>query len=554
MRNLLLFSALACTAILSCSRSPVELAGGSTSTPNEVVLGCVVFPTGAPAARTEVRLIPSSYAAIESVPSSTLPTDTTDESGTYRFAHVDTGIYNIQAVHLDIRTRALITGIAADKDTVYAPPAVLEPAGNIIVIDSDWLDSVNGHLYIPGTTNAKFIDSVRDTLVLDSVPAGLIHEIAYSSINGTTAVTIRYNVHVVAGDTAVVRNPSWKHARSIGLNTSATGADIQGDVYGFPVLVRLSADAFDFAQAKTGGEDIRFTSSNDTPLPYEIEQWDAAGRRAAIWVRVDKVNGNDSTQSIIMYWGNQAATDSSSSTAVFDTAAGFQGVWHFSDGEEGPVCDATVNGYHGTSPGTARPSIAEGVVGNCRVFDGVADYITMPNTADSKLNFPEEGYYTLCAWVSLDTFDDEPHLIVAKGFTQYHLRFTYFPSNSPVWEFVEFSEGSRWQACTTSATSRQWTLLTGVREGSRQLLYCNGVFVDSTPNSYRNDSYSRNTSNDLSIGKFLKANNIMNFEDSYCFFKGCIDEVRILNAAQSPDWVRLCYMNQRAEDRLVAFK
>ena len=179
----------------------------------------------------------------------------------------------------------------------------------------------------------------------------------------------------------------------------------------------------------------------------------------------------------------------------------------------------------------------------------------MPNTADSRLNFPEGGYYTLCAWVSLDTFDNEPHLIVAKGFTQYHLRFTYFPSNSPVWEFVEFSESSRWKACTTSATSRQWTLLTGVREGSRQLLYCNGVLVDSTPNSYPNNNFSRDMSNDLSIGKFLPAVDMQGVVDSSDgFFKGSIDEVRILNAAQSPDWVRLCYMNQRAEDRLVVFK
>ena len=62
-------------------------------------------------------------------------------------------------------------------------------------------------------------------------------------------------------------------------------------------------------------------------------------------------------------------------------------------------------------------------------------------------------------------------------------------------------------------------------------------------------------SNDLSIGKFLPAVDMQGVVDSSDgFFKGSIDEVRILNAAQSPDWVRLCYMNQRAEDRLVVFK
>ena len=113
MRNHILFPALTCAVMLSCSPSPVELTGGSTSTPNEVVTGCAIFPTGTPAERTEVLLIPSSYVANGSIPSSTLPTDTTDESGVYCFTHVDTGTYTIQAVHLVTRTRALLTGIAA---------------------------------------------------------------------------------------------------------------------------------------------------------------------------------------------------------------------------------------------------------------------------------------------------------------------------------------------------------------------------------------------------------------------------------------------------------
>jgi hypothetical protein len=39
-----------------------------------------------------------------------------------------------------------------------------------------------------------------------------------------------------------------------------------------------------------------------------------------------------------------------------------------------------------------------------------------------------------------------------------------------------------------------------------------------------------------------------------CFFRGSIDEVRISSKARSNDWIRLCYMNQKAEDRLIQFK
>jgi hypothetical protein len=391
---------------------------------------------------------------------------------------------------------------------------------------------------------------------IDSVPAGTIPAINYvNTVFPANNRVISTNIILSSGATREIADfSSWTYLKRLFLNTTVAGANVPGAVFNFPVLVRLCGANFDFGQARPDGSDLRFKKSDDTPLPHEIEWWDPIAELAEVWVLVDTVYGNDNAQSITMYWGNPVAADSSNSAAVFDTAAGFQGVWHFSDGVNDPVRDATVNGYHGLSPAAARPQVARGAVGNCRVFDGVADYITMPNTADSKLNFPENGYYTVSAWVSLDTLDNAPHLIVSKGYEQYFLRFTYFPSNSPLWEFSEFSGTNSWQACTTSATSGQWTLLTGVRQGSRQLLYCNGVLVDATPNSYATNNLSRNTSNDLSIGKFLKTVNVSNNSDSYCFFKGSIDEVRILSATQNQDWVRLCYMNQRTDDRLVINK
>jgi hypothetical protein len=38
------------------------------------------------------------------------------------------------------------------------------------------------------------------------------------------------------------------------------------------------------------------------------------------------------------------------------------------------------------------------------------------------------------------------------------------------------------------------------------------------------------------------------------FFNGKIDEVRIANVALNAHWIKLCYMNQRADDKLLVFK
>ena len=173
----------------------------------------------------------------------------------------------------------------------------------------------------------------------------------------------------------------------------------------------------------------------------------------------------------------------------------------------------------------------------------------MPNTANSTLNFPDDGHFTVSAWVYLDTFDFVYRTIAAKGYEQYYLRFTSYPS-APLWEFAEFDRKSTWQSTTHPATERQWVFLTGVRDGRSQYLFYNGELVDSTIKTYSNELFSRDESNDLSIGRFLKEVTFPT-EGGYCFFKGKIDEVRISGQARSRDWIRLSYMNQRSNDRLV---
>lgn len=257
-----------------------------------------------------------------------------------------------------------------------------------------------------------------------------------------------------------------------------------------------------------------------------------------------------------MYWGNPGASAQSSGSMVFDTANGFQGVWHLKENGNDPVLDATANHYNGTAYNMTGDSPIPGTIGNARAFNGDSSYITMPNTAYSKLNFSENGYYSVSAWVYLDTSDGASHCIVSKGYEQYYLRSTYIsmsvPAMSPLWEFVEFSETVKWQTSNTPASVKQWVLLTGVRQESKQLLYCNGALVDSAIDVWSN-AVSRNTTNDLTIGRVAKSVTVP-INEGYCYFKGGIDEVRIISTVQSPDWVKLCYMNQRSDDRLVVFK
>ncbi len=535
-----------------CSRN---IAGATTETTNGIV-GSIRTGDDKPAADAIVRLFPDEYDPVADSALGGRFIDTADANGNYRFSRIAAGKYSVLARNLDAALSSMVRDIAVTDDSLTTVPAeTISRSGSIIADFSPGGVAAGAYVYIPGSDISSPVGSDGSALLAD-VPPGTFTSVILASGNNEKRNVIRNKITLAAGDTAIIDQPLWKYSLHLALNTTPDGADVAGDIYNFPVLIRLDAGNFDFTQARPDGGDLIFTGNGNTSLPHEIERWDAAARRAEIWVKVDTVFGNDSGQSMTMYWGNPDAPPRSASGEVFDTVGGYQGVWHLGEAAGGPARDATVNRYDGTSPDSTIPQVAEGVIGNCRMFDGITDYITMPNTADSRLNFQENGYYTVSAWVFLDTLDNKSHCIVSKGYYQYYLRSTYISksmtSTTPLWEFVEFTEADNWLPLNDPAVKGEWTLLVGVREGDKQLLYCNGVFADSTADTW-NKVFSRIDTEDVTIGRFAKPVTVP-INEGYCYFKGGIDEVRIINAAQSPDWVRLCYMNQRPDDRLVVFR
>ncbi len=130
----------------------------------------------------------------------------------------------------------------------------------------------------------------------------------------------------------------WKHRGTLVLLTTPDGADLPADASeeGFPVLVRLNGETFDFRQARPDGADLRF-SADGRPLAYQIEQWDAAAGEAAVWVRIPQIRGN-ARQELALHWGNPDATSESSGPAVFNDSNGYCVVMHLGDAA-GPVRD-----------------------------------------------------------------------------------------------------------------------------------------------------------------------------------------------------------------------
>ena len=280
------------TVISGCT--DLQLAGSISETTNGGVVGAIVDQEGAPAAGAQVVLLPADYDPVKR--SAVVSADTTDSLGIYTFSKIAAGEYVIQATHIDKRNSVLIRGIHVNDRIETVSLDTLKRPGSVKVILPAGADAVKGYVYIPGSVVFAFLNNRSDIVTLDSVPAGLVAAVSYASTTAPAVTVIRYGVRVTSMDTTTIWNPAWKYARNLFLNTSETGANVTGTVADFPVLVRLNSGNFDFSHAHTTGADIRFTKSDNTFLPYEIERWDPVTELAEVWVKVDTVYGNDNSR------------------------------------------------------------------------------------------------------------------------------------------------------------------------------------------------------------------------------------------------------------------
>jgi len=329
----------------------------------------------------------------------------------------------------------------------------------------------------------------------------------------------------------------WSHSAYIFLNTGATGAGVSETVYDFPILVRLNSSNFTFSEAMSNGEDIRFTKADGTTaLNYEIERWDAINRVADIWVKVDTVRGNDSAQYFIMHWGKSGAMSLSNSAGVFSTTDHFQGVWHLNQEPISSIIDATGNGNNGTSQGgmTASNSIGA-VIGKGLLFDGTDDYCNFTNDISLQIT----GEVTISAWVKSRENDVQMGIGGKISVNPYNGFGIHKYNNN----YFQFQTGNGLTdeklSSNDSYTDTNWHYIVGVRRGSTNYLYVDGIqqaaigtlsFTDNGRAAF--------------VGKHYA-----NYNGR--FWNGAIDELRISSSGRTSAWIKLCYENQKINQTLV---
>lgn len=535
--------------LLSCA---VDKTVGTGSETINCLAGSVLNPDKTPEPDAVVQLIPESFDIIKDGPLPSSLIDTTDENGTYSFTRIVEGGYTINARSSRTATAAIITDVNISKDTVFAPDAELEKTGTIRIVFTDNITEPNSYVYIPGTSLYSMIESGNNEVIIESVPPGVIPEILQSWTDRDSSFVIRRDVEVTPDDTVILANHQWKFNQRIYLNTSPTGAEINGDIYEFPLLIRLNKDNFDFGQAGSDGADIRFTKPDNSFLSFEIERWDSGSKTAEVWVRIDTIRANDTSQYITMYWGNDMAQQESSDTAVFGTRYGWAGVWHLAEdapdtGTERLYKNSAENSNHGKDLVLSQRK--EGLIGQGQLF-----VQAKPLTSDSIQIVPDmipvynattvlkPQYLTVSAWVKIKKLDGTISEILSMG-DNYLLRLV----GEGYFHFVIFSDNGINATCndySLSLADSMWHFIVCTYDGNEVRGYVDGVLRSTVPFT---DGIGYGRGADFVIGAHGTHKVSFNMD-------GSIDEVRVSSVARSEDWIRLSFENQRTNSRLLSFQ
>lgn len=548
------YLAVSLAAVLGLAACIDRLASGGdvTETGNARVSGVVLGEDSLPVSGAEVMILPSDFDPLaEDGPIPDSLKATTDKEGRYRFPKLAEGEYNVLARDTVAGRRLAIWGIHLGAAEVKVPADTLHTPGSMSVPLPETSDSGSGWISVPGTPLRVRLDSelrLACKVKLDSVPAGIVPKLVYAKAAGLPPLVIAKSVVVRKAQlTSIDAYSLWPYARKLLLNTSAAATSLSHDLRDFPMLVRLEAPAFDFSQASPGGTDLRFSSANGTPLAHAIESWDSAAGSAAVWVRLDTLRAGKADQYITLHWGSSPTAGPRRSRAVFDTLAGFAGVWHLGEASAGTTAgqykDATGAGSDGD--GHIVNATRTGVIGSGRGLDS-GDYIVCQRPSNG---LKPGSAFTLSAWfratspklgqlgADLVSLGDNYGFRVQRdsGLQIWYWSPKPPTAPAPVWNYLN--------AKVPGILDGQWHLAEGVFDGSSLRLYCDGREVSARPVT---DSLGQPYLLNVTLGKH-------GFGKPGFEFAGNLDEVQVHSVARDADWTRMVFENQKPGSVFPAF-
>lgn len=513
----LLFAA---SAFVGCGSDRV--AGGSSTETSNRLAARFVAEDGVAAAGAQVRIRPSGWTGLSGVPvgesGGRVQLDTVlDVQGNLLAQDFAPGSYTIEVSSPSVALRRqLSTGQAVVLDTLR------EPGGLAGTFSPGWA----GVVRVLGTERILFTDSTGAFLE-SSLPSGpVVLELRADSADITRRLQVRTSVPPRAvADLGEVRlltreeeNATlWRHRQRLVIDNTQTG--LTRDVPDFPLWIPLPDSVRTGSQPE--GADLRVMDEKGSFRPLEIPSSALTG----VWAHLPRIDGSSNEHHLDLLWGRTDVPSWSEGRSVFDSAAGWLGVWHF----DGTTVCATA--ACGPFRGVAR--FDAGIAGRALRFDGSSSL----RTSDSGSLEPPD--LSISLWVHVEALTGSEARLVWKD--------SDGQSALPSWGLLVRKAGSGFtvgfrtrngpsdSGLFAPLPAARWVHVAASIERSRKRaeLYVDGVSqgtfaVDSLAPSPRRG--------DLFVGQGLV---------------GRIDELRVSRMSRSAAWFELEHINLEMSGTLL---
>ena len=322
-------------------------------------------------------------------------------------------------------------------------------------------------------------------------------------------------------------NNDWKYRKEIGLDTTASGAEITGTPLDVPVLVRLSLANFSyFNDTKPDGADFRVVAGDDkTPLKFHFEKYDPQDQMALLWVRVPQITGNSKAEKFYAYYGNPDAPAAADAPGTYDASQTL--VLSFSDPPGLPLDLTAYKNNPSASTAVLSPA---GLIGGDAKFSG-KESITVPATASLRL-LPNQGF-TASAWLRIE----QPQQAVVFALNDQGKSVELAIDGSKLAAHASLGGAPVAVTQPSDLAMSAWHHVAITLGEGKLTLFVDGAAVGSAPVTLAE------VGGEFTIGA----------AGGTRFLAGEVDEVEVSKVARSADWIKAAARGQGMDANLVAY-
>jgi hypothetical protein len=314
----------------------------------------------------------------------------------------------------------------------------------------------------------------------------------------------------------------WQYRKIITINHTK----VAGNLENFPILISIiDTDLRDKAQ--TDGDDILFMDGADTAkrLYHEIEHFDASTGELIVWINVSQLSSSMDTI-LCLYYGNPTAAMQAIPERVWTNH--FNAVWHLNT-----LYDSSKYNNHGINHGTINTA---GKIGTATSFDGINDYIEVPN--DPSINFHDTNKLSISLWAyNQDATASKSESLLSKGTGAYDRGYNLYINKNTNLLGMAIKDGNIGYSHKSKQIiyENQWFHVVVMWDGTTQYSYINGEFDNSTyhgPVQLADDT------------KILEIGNHWAYTGNNHPLHGIVDELHLSDTVRSPEWIQTQFSNQ----------